>query len=356
MNNLINNYKIKKSFSPKVQENSVIVDLFWASENNNFSNQILYCDKSSATLINNQNKRVINKFVLEMQDLKTCAIEQSQNGLIAVGGIEGGIYVGEINTNNTDRKEDNNNIKKHTGHQGSVNSIRFLDHFFMISGSSDSLILLWDLNSQGKYLNSYHDHSSEILGLDVCELNPNFFASASGDTTVKLWDIRDKKPCISTFKGSDSSLNCVKFVPGTFCTLAAGSEEGIIRLYDMRAYGILAEYGKKQEKVNTQGNKNNGVSNYLNNNFENNYVNNGNNNGIKANYNNSMNISNSINSICFSKSGQILFSSSNNSNVITYWNVFNPESPLGEIKHVIKILIENSRFKRNLFLNFIIII
>jgi WD40 repeat protein len=240
--------------------------------------------------------------MLQGQDLKTCAIEPTQNGLIAVGGIEGQVYVGEINTNNSYRKEDNTNIKKHTGHQGAVNSIRFLDHFFMISGSSDSLILLWDLNSQGKYLNSYHDHSSEILGLDVCELNPNFFASASGDTTVKLWDIRDKKPCISTFKGSDSSVNCVKFVPGTFCSLAAGSEEGIIRLYDMRAYGILAEYGKKDEKS-------------------------------KRNNNNSS--SNSINSICFSKSGQIIFSSSNNSNVITYWNIFNPESPLNEYKHVI---------------------
>ncbi len=290
----------------------MIVDLFWASENNNYSNQILYCDKSSATLINTSNKKVVNRFVLEMQDLKTCAIEPSQNGLIAVGGIEGGIYVGEINTNNTDRKEDNNNIKKHTGHQGSVNAIRFLDHFFMISGSSDSLILLWDLNSQGKYLNSYHDHSSEILGLDVCELNPNFFASASGDTTVKLWDIRDKKPCISTFKGSDSSVNCVKFVPGTFCTLAAGSEEGIIRLYDMRAYGILAEYGKKPEKLTSGGvNKNDNTNN-----------------------NQQQIISSSINSICFSKSGQIIFASSNNSNVIKYWNVFNPDVTLGEYKHV----------------------
>lgn len=216
--------------------------------------------------------------------------------MIAVGGIEGQVYVAEINTS-SDRKEDNNNIKKHTGHQGSVNSIRFLDHFFMISGSSDSLILLWDLNSQGKYLNSYHDHSSEILGLDVCDLNPNFFASASGDTTVKLWDIREKKPCISTFKGSDSSVNCVKFVPGTLCTLAAGSEEGIIRLYDMRAFGILGEYGKKEEKSNNS-------------------------------------TSNSINSICFSKSGQLLFSSSNNFNTINYWNIFDPDHCLNEFNHV----------------------
>jgi len=161
----------------------------------------------------------------------------------------------------------------------------------MISASSDSLIMLWDLNGQGKSLNSYHDHSSEILGLDVCELNPNFFVSASGDTTVKLWDIRDKKACIGTFKDSNSSVNCVKFVPGTFCTLAAGSEEGDIKLHDMRAYKTLAKYELEGQRV-------------------------------------------AINSISFSKSGQIMFASSQNSNTITYWNLFKPEKKLHEFKHV----------------------
>ena len=197
-------------------------------------------------------------------------------------------------------------MKKHTGHQGAVNSIRFLDHFFMVSGSSDSLILLWDLNSQSKYLNSYHDHSSEILGLDICELNPNFFASASGDTTVKLWDIREKKPCIGTFKGSNSSVNCVKFLPGSFCSLAAGSEEGIIKLYDIRALDVLAEFGKNNSIGDKKGSE----------------------------------FGNSINSICFSKSGQIMFASSNNSNSIIYWNIFNPHSSLNEFKHVIKIYLK----------------
>lgn len=248
-------------------------------------------------MINVTNKKLINSFNFQGQDLKTCAIEPSQNGLFAVGGIEGQVYVGEINTNNNYRKEDTNNFKKYTGHQGAVNSIRFLDQFFMISASSDSLILLWDLNGQGKALNNYHDHSSEILGLDVCELNPNFFASASGDTTVKLWDIRDKKACIGTFKDSNSSVNCVKFVPGTFCTLAAGSEEGIIKLYDMRSYKTLASYEQNPNSQRT---------------------------GFGC----------SINSINFSKSGQLMFASSHNSNTIIYWNLFKPDKSLNQYTNV----------------------
>lgn len=160
--------------------------------------------------------------------------------------------------------------------------------------------MLWDLNGQGKSLNSYHDHSSEILGLDVCELNPNFFASASGDTTVKLWDIRDKKACIATFKDSNSSVNCVKFVSGTFCTLASGSEEGIIKLYDMRAYKTMPMATYNENRNNNKKESPMG----------------------------------SINSINFSKSGQLMFASSQNTGIIRYWNIFKNEEKLGEYTHV----------------------
>ena len=114
-----------------------------------------------------------------------------------------------------DKKENSDEgLKKFSGHQGVVSCVRFLSSMFMISASFDSVILLWDVNSQGKYVASYHDHSSVVSGLDVAESNGNIFATGSGDTTVKLWDIREKKSCVCTFKGSDSSVNCVKFLPG----------------------------------------------------------------------------------------------------------------------------------------------
>jgi WD40 repeat protein len=213
---------------------------------------------------------------------------------MAVGGFDGGIYVKNINTK-SDRKEEDNSTKKFTGHQGVVNSVRFLNTNFMISASFDSVLLLWDINSQGKFVSSYHDHSSEVSGLDVCEDNGNIFATGSGDTTVKLWDVREKKPCVATFKGSDSSVNCVKFLPGRLSTIAAGSEDSVIRLYDWRALKELAVYKKK--------------SGY-----------------------------NSINSIGFSKSGQILFASSNDSSTINFWNLFDDGTTCYEFYYVFYLL------------------
>lgn len=92
-----------------------------------------------------------------------------------------------------------------------------------------------------------------------------------------------KKACVSTFQGSDSSINCVKFLPGRLSTLAAGSEDSSIRLYDLRAVKELGNYKK-----------------------EDNY---------------------SVNSIGFSKSGLILFASTAENNILSFWNIFGKDKP-----------------------------
>jgi WD40 repeat protein len=265
-------------------------NLFWAGDNNAYCNQfVATTNKGQAYVFNSENKKCLHEFNLSGV-LNTCAIELSENGMIAVGGFDGGIYVKNIN-NTTDRKEEDNAAKKFTGHQGVVSSVRFLNTFFMISASFDSVMLLWDINSQGKFVSSYHDHSSEVSGLDVNEVNGNIFATGSGDTTVKLWDVREKKACVATFRGSDSSVNCVKFLPGRLSTLAAGSEDSIIRLYDLRALKELAVYKK--------------TSGY-----------------------------NSINSIGFSKCGQILFATSNDSCTVNFWNLFDDGTPCNDFTYV----------------------
>jgi WD40 repeat protein len=270
----------------------MFTNFFWAGEGNSYSNQIVATtNKGNAYVFNTTNKKCIHEFNMPGV-LNTCAMETSENGMIAVGGYDGGIYLKNINTEKSggDRKEDDGS-KKFTGHQGVVSCVRFLNSMFMISASFDSVMLLWDINSQGKFIANYHDHTSEVSALDINDLNGNIFATGSGDTSVKVWDIREKKACIATFKGSDSSVNCVKFVPGRLSTLAAGSEDSIIRLYDLRALKELAVYKKN--------------SGY-----------------------------NSINSIGFSKSGQILFASSNESTVIHFWDLLDDGTPFYEYGYV----------------------
>ena len=94
---------------------------------------------------------------------------------------------------------------------------------------------------------------------------------------------------MSTFQGSDSSINCVKFLPGRLSTLAAGSEDSSIRLYDLRAVKELGNYKKDD------------------------------------NY--------SVNSIGFSKSGMILFASTTENNFLSFWNIFGKDKPFYSFKY-----------------------
>lgn len=286
----------KKTSSKKTSDNDdskieKFTNFQWAGEGNAYSNRLVsITNRGDAYVFNSDNGNIICSENFGSGILNACAIEQTENQMFAVGGFDGAINLKNIVINN-DRRDNEAGTKKFTGHQGSVSAIQFMNTAFMISASLDSFLLLWDINSQGKIVSSYREHTSEVTCLDVNEVNGNIFATGSGDTTVKIWDIREKKACVSTFQGSDSSINCVKFLPGRLSTLAAGSEDSSIRLYDLRAVKELGNY-KKDYSDN-----------------------------------------NSVNSIGFSKSGIILFASTAENNILYFWNIFGKDIPFCRYKY-----------------------
>ena len=283
----------KKSSSKKDSDDSTkekFTNFQWAGEGNAYSNRLVSVTNRGDAYVFTDNGNIIFSENFGSGILNACAIEQTENQMFAVGGFDGAINLKNIVINN-DRKDNEAGTKKFTGHQGSVSAIQFMNTAFMISASLDSVLLLWDINSQGKIVSSYREHTSEVTCLDVNEVNGNIFATGSGDTTVKIWDIRERKACVSTFQGSDSSINCVKFLPGRLSTLAAGSEDSSIRLYDLRAVKELGNYKKDI-------------------------------------YDN-----NSVNSIGFSKSGIILFASTTENNILSFWNIFGKEIPFYRYKY-----------------------
>ena len=286
----------KKSSSKKSSDNDdskieKFTNFQWAGEGNAYSNRLVsVTNRGDAYVFNSDNGNIICSENFGSGILNACAIEQTENQMFAVGGFDGAINLKNIVINN-DRRDNETGTKKFTGHQGSVSAIQFMNTAFMISASLDSVLLLWDINSQGKIVSSYREHTSEVTCLDVNEVNGNIFATGSGDTTVKIWDIREKKACVSTFQGSDSSINCVKFLPGRLSTLAAGSEDSSIRLYDLRAVKELGNY-KKDYSDN-----------------------------------------NSVNSIGFSRSGIILFASTTENNILSFWNIFGKDIPFYKYKY-----------------------
>jgi len=57
--------------------------------------------------------------------------------LLAAAGYDGRIYLNNINNTSSgqDKKENNDDTLKFTGHQGVVSCIKFLNYNFMLSGT-----------------------------------------------------------------------------------------------------------------------------------------------------------------------------------------------------------------------------
>ncbi|MBL7128352.1 MAG: caspase family protein [Ignavibacteria bacterium] len=107
-----------------------------------------------------------------------------------------------------------------TGHTSKVTSVCFSpDGNYILSGSSDKTVKLWDI-SNGKEIRNFTGHTRSVNS--VC-FSPDgkFVLSGSGDGTLKLWDISNGKE-IRTFDGSTTGVNSVCFSPDGKYILSGG--------------------------------------------------------------------------------------------------------------------------------------
>ncbi len=213
--------------------------------------------------------------------LMTCAIESREGQLVACGGMDTKLHIYRINPQG--RKKEKLSLmekeKELCGHYGLITCCGFLDRQYLISGSNDSSIMLWDLEKPGRFLVKYGDHQSEVLSVDVFNLDSNICVSGSNDATAMVWDIRQKTPCIRIFDKSKCGVSAVKFMPDCVHSIAIGCDDSSIKMYDLRAVGKIGRYKEDSS-------------------FE------------------------SVQTLEFSASGRLLFSSYNN-NRIKVWDIVN---------------------------------
>ncbi|KAK9781282.1 putative F-box domain-containing protein [Seiridium cardinale] len=119
------------------------------------------------------------------------------------------------------------------------NSSRQLPPRYMLTGSLDATIRLWDTAS-GRCLRTSFGHVEGIWGLVGDSLR---YVTGANDATVKLWDPRTGK-CSRTLSGHEGPVTCVGL---SDCRMASGSEDGEVRLYrfdcdpsEASAYGTPA--------------------------------------------------------------------------------------------------------------------
>eukprot|EP00559_Dactyliosolen_fragilissimus_P003720 CAMPEP_0184867634 /NCGR_PEP_ID=MMETSP0580-20130426/27354_1 /TAXON_ID=1118495 /ORGANISM="Dactyliosolen fragilissimus" /LENGTH=352 /DNA_ID=CAMNT_0027368049 /DNA_START=69 /DNA_END=1124 /DNA_ORIENTATION=- len=166
----------------------------------------------------------------------TCAFEQSKGNLVACGGLDNICSIYNISS----QQQQNRAIKELAAHDGYLSCCRFTDEGHILTSSGDSTCIHWDVEN-GEVLNTFCDHTGDVMSLAISPDNSNIFVSGSVDSTARIWDIRSGKN-VQTHLGHESDINSVDFFPDGHA-FGTGSDDSTCRLFDMRCYGEVNRFG-----------------------------------------------------------------------------------------------------------------
>ncbi|KAL0356577.1 UNVERIFIED_CONTAM: WD-40 repeat-containing protein MSI2 [Sesamum calycinum] len=109
---------------------------------------------------------------------------------------------------------------------------------YLLSGSNDCKICLWDISSmpQEKVLEAnyiYEGHENVVEDVSWHLKNENLFGSVGDDCKLMIWDLRTNK-CQHSVVVHEKEVNYLSFNPFNEWVLATASSDTTVGLFDMR--------------------------------------------------------------------------------------------------------------------------
>ena len=119
------------------------------------------------------------------------------------------------------------------------------DSRFVLSGSQDSTVKLWEVASGGK-LRTFTGHAGAVYSVAFSP-DSRFALSGGYDATVKLWEVASGKE-LRTFTGNSNSVQSVAFSPDGRFALSGSGNSGLggdltLKLWDVASMKLRAFYG-----------------------------------------------------------------------------------------------------------------
>ncbi len=107
---------------------------------------------------------------------------------------------------------------------------------YLLSGSDDQKVCLWDINQNNTTLNPvkiFDEHKAVVE--DVCwhRFDPNRFATCGDDRKLILWDLNQEKPT-HNIEAHSQEINSVEFNPFNEFLIISSSNDKTIALWDIR--------------------------------------------------------------------------------------------------------------------------
>ena len=105
---------------------------------------------------------------------------------------------------------------------------------YLLSGSYDGTVCLWDTNSNNSDpVCHYHEHASEVEDVCFSKKLQYIFGTCGDDKSIKIMDYRTDKSVISII-GHDAEVNSMDFNPENEFLYITGSGDKTIALWDLR--------------------------------------------------------------------------------------------------------------------------
>jgi WD40 repeat protein len=134
------------------------------------------------------------------------------------------------------------------GHNGGINSVACsLDESYIVSGSDDKAVRLWDAQT-GKELAVLQGHGESVLSVAFSPDGAHI-VSGSEDRTVRVWDAQTGKE-LAVLEGHSGWVRSVAFSPnGTH--IVSGSWDKTVRVWDAQTGKDLAVIEGHSDAVNS---------------------------------------------------------------------------------------------------------
>ncbi|GBN98015.1 GATOR complex protein WDR24 [Araneus ventricosus] len=108
-----------------------------------------------------------------------------------------------------------------------------VDDAVLATAATNGSVVTWNLNSSLKQDMKFQDHKRTVNKVCFHTTEPHLLLSGSQDGTMKLFDLR-KKEATSTFYSLSESVRDVQFCPHHYFSFAAVQENGYVQLWDLR--------------------------------------------------------------------------------------------------------------------------
>lgn len=168
----------------------------------------------------------------------TCAFEQTQNKMVACGGLDNMCSIYTLSSESALNRA----TCELSAHDGYLSCCRFLDPAQILTSSGDSTCILWSVQSS-QVVRQFTDHGGDVMSVSPCPTDSNIFVSGSCDAQCKLWDVRASRAVIS-FDGHESDINDVSFFPSGQA-FGTGSDDSSCRLFDLRCNQEVNQYANQ---------------------------------------------------------------------------------------------------------------